>query len=63
MYNENRLEKMEQKHRWIGVAFFLDLLNGLALTFKYMFSRSVTMQYPDKEKWVPYPRHRGHHAA
>lgn len=61
MYNENTLEKMEQKHRWIGVAFFLDLLNGLALTFKYMFSKSVTMQYPDKEKWVPYPRHRGHH--
>ena len=46
---------------WIGWAFFADLANGLALTFGYMFSRSVTMQYPDKEKWLPYSRYRGHH--
>ncbi|TIL87074.1 MAG: NADH-quinone oxidoreductase subunit I, partial [Mesorhizobium sp.] len=46
---------------WIGWAFFADLAGALALTFGYMFSRSVTMQYPDKEKWLPYSRYRGHH--
>ena len=46
---------------WSGWVFFLDLLNGLSLTFSYMFSKTITMQYPDKEKWAPYPRHRGHH--
>ena len=46
---------------WIGWAFFADLVDALALTFGYMFSRSVTMQYPDKEKWLPYSRYRGHH--
>src|SRR5215471_19916864 len=46
---------------WIGWAFFADLANALALTCGYMFSRSVTMQYPDKEKWLPYARYRGHH--
>ena len=46
---------------WIGWAFFADLASALALTLGYMFSRSVTMQYPDKEKWLPYSRYRGHH--
>ena len=46
---------------WIGWILFQDLLNGLFLTLSYMFSRTITMQYPDKEKWVPYSRHRGHH--
>ena len=54
-------QQRRQKHRWIGSVFFLDLIGGLALTMKYMFSKTVTMQYPDKEKWVPYPRYRGHH--
>jgi NADH-quinone oxidoreductase subunit I len=46
---------------WIGWAFFADLANALSLTLGYMFSRSVTQQYPDKETWSPYPRYRGHH--
>jgi ferredoxin len=46
---------------WIGWVFFADLGKALALTFGYMFSRPVTMQYPDKEKWLPYSRYRGHH--
>jgi NADH-quinone oxidoreductase subunit I len=46
---------------WIGWAFFADLANALSLTLSYMFSRPVTQQYPDKEKWSPYPRYRGHH--
>ncbi len=47
--------------RWIGWAFFRDLFAGLRLTLSYMFSKTVTMQYPDREKWQPYPRFRGHH--
>jgi NADH-quinone oxidoreductase subunit I len=46
---------------WIGWTFFADLASALALTFGYMLSRPVTMQYPDQEKWLPYPRYRGHH--
>ncbi len=46
---------------WIGWAFFLDLFDGLTLTLSNMFSRTVTERYPDKEKWLPFPRHRGHH--
>ncbi|MCP3907777.1 MAG: NADH-quinone oxidoreductase subunit NuoI [Oceanicoccus sp.] len=61
MISKNALQRLEQKHPWIGIVFFLDLIGGLALTMKYMFSRTVTMQYPDKEKWMPYPRYRGHH--
>ncbi|OUR79860.1 NADH-quinone oxidoreductase subunit I [Alphaproteobacteria bacterium 46_93_T64] len=47
--------------QWIGWAFFRDLASGLSLTLSYMFSKTVTEQYPDKEKWVPFPRYRGHH--
>jgi NADH-quinone oxidoreductase subunit I len=46
---------------WIGWAFFADFANALSLTLSYMFSRTVTEQYPDKEKWQPYSRYRGHH--
>ena len=46
---------------WIGWAFFLDLLDGLSLTLSYMFSKTITERYPDDEKWIPFPRYRGHH--
>lgn len=46
---------------WIGWMFFSDLAKGLSLTLGYMFSRSITEQYPDKQTWRPYPRYRGHH--
>ncbi len=52
---------LEKMARWIGWAFFLDLVQGLSLTLSYMFSRTVTQRYPDNETWVPYPRYRGHH--
>ena len=52
---------MEGSRRWIGWAFFLDLVDGLALTLSYLFSKTVTTRYPDEEKWVPFPRDRGHH--
>jgi len=50
-----------KKRSWIGWIFFSDLLGGLMLTLRYMFSKTVTHRYPDYEKWVPYERHRGHH--
>ena len=52
---------MDKTSEWIGWAFFLDLFDGLSMTLSYMFSRTVTERYPDKEKWVPFPRYRGHH--
>ena len=42
---------------WIGWALFGDLAKAFMLTFGYMFSKPVTMQYPDKEKWVPLKTH------
>lgn len=50
-----------KKHSWVGWIFFSDLIAGLRLTLSYMFSRTLTHNYPDFEKWVPYARHRGHH--
>lgn len=50
-----------EKQSWVGWAFFADLGDALWLTLSYMFSRTVTLQYPDKEKWVPYSRYRGQH--
>lgn len=50
-----------KKPSWIGVVFFADLLVGLRLTLRYMFSKTITHRYPDYEKWVPFERHRGHH--
>jgi NADH-quinone oxidoreductase chain I len=34
------------------------LLKGLSITFKYFFTRPITMKYPE-ERWVPGPRWRG----
>ena len=56
-----QLPVTETEQGWIGWLFFTDLFTALRLTLKYMFSKSVTMQYPDKEKWQPYSRFRGHH--
>ena len=36
------------------------LIEGLSVTFKYCFSRTVTMKYPE-EKREPYLRYRGAH--
>lgn len=40
---------------------FIDFIKGLSLTLKYNVSKSVTMRYPDEEKWLPYQRFRGLH--
>ena len=39
----------------------LELFKGMALTGKYMFSRSITVQFPE-EKTPQSPRFRGLHA-
>ncbi len=54
-------QAQNQASKWIGLIFFHDLVNGLSLTLSYMFSKTITEQYPDKEKWVPFERYRGHH--
>ena len=41
--------------------FFIDLIKGLSLTFKYNVSKTITIRYPDEEKWIPYQRFRGLH--
>ncbi len=41
--------------------FFIDFIKGLSLTLKYNLSRSITLRYPDEEKWIPYKRFRGQH--
>jgi NADH-quinone oxidoreductase subunit I len=51
----------KQISRWIGWVFFADIINGLSLTLSYMFSKTITEHYPDKEKWMPFERYRGHH--
>lgn len=40
---------------------FIDFIKGLSLTLRYNVSKSVTMRYPDEEKWLPYQRFRGLH--
>lgn len=40
---------------------FIDFIKGLSLTLRYNVSKSVTMRYPDEEKWIPYLRFRGLH--
>jgi NADH-quinone oxidoreductase subunit I len=45
----------------IKKVLFIEILQGLALTFKHWVSPSVTRQYP-KEKREPFPGSRGLHA-
>lgn len=47
--------------RFLKAFLLLELLKGLKLTFKYMFKKHVTVQYPD-EKTPLSPRFRGMHA-
>lgn len=41
--------------------FFIDLIQGLFVTFSYTISKTITLRYPDEEKWIPYRRFRGLH--
>ncbi len=46
---------------FLKTIFLVDLFSGASLTFRKTFSKTVTMHYPDKEKWIPYERFRGLH--
>jgi NADH-quinone oxidoreductase subunit I len=45
----------------ITKVLFVDFLKGLTLTLRYGLTEDVTLEYPDKEKWIPYQRFRGRH--
>ena len=47
-----------RKARWI---FLIEIVKGLFLTFKYLFRRKITLNYPH-EKGRLSPRFRGEHA-
>lgn len=40
---------------------FTELIGGMGITLKYQVQKIVTLQYPDKETWIPYERFRGLH--
>ena len=52
---------MEAIKDFFGSLLLKELLKGLALTGRYMFSRKITIQYPE-EKTPASPRFRGLHA-
>jgi NADH-quinone oxidoreductase subunit I len=52
---------MERVKDFFGSLMLTELLKGMALTGKYMFSRKITVQYPE-EKTPMSPRFRGLHA-
>lgn len=37
---------------------FWEILQGMGLTFRYMWTKPITMRYPD-ERWIPADRFRG----
>ena len=52
---------MERIKDFFGSFMLTELIKGMALTGKYMFSRKITIQYPE-EKTPMSPRFRGLHA-
>ncbi|MEI7493335.1 MAG: NADH-quinone oxidoreductase subunit NuoI [Alphaproteobacteria bacterium] len=55
------LQKIEKSKKHIRRLVLYDILVGLMTTFRYMFKRKVTIQYPF-EKTEQSPRFRGEHA-
>ena len=49
------------RYKILKIAFFRDMFVGLITTFKYIFKRSVTLNYPN-EKGPLSPRFKGEHA-
>ena len=52
---------MSKTRNYIKSLFLLELLKGLSLTFRYLFSNKFTVRYPE-EKAPQSPRFRGLHA-
>lgn len=55
------LQKIEKSKKYLRRLFLYDIAIGLFTTFKYMFKRKVTIQYPF-EKGKLSPRFKGEHA-
>jgi len=53
---------MDRVKDFFGSMMLTELIKGMALTGKYMFSRKITVQYPE-EKTPMSPRFRGLHRA
>lgn len=49
---------MAEMKELIQKIFFWRILQGLGLTFRRMWQKPITMQYPD-ERWIPLERFRG----
>lgn len=47
--------------KFVKTIFFIEIIKGLMLTLRHLFSRSVTRQYPE-EKREPFPGARALHA-
>lgn len=47
--------------RYLKSFFLLEILSSMFLTFKYMFKRKVTINYPNQKSEIS-PRFRGEHA-
>lgn len=60
--NVNKFERcVDVVVRFLTKVLFIDFLKGLTLTLHYNLTEEVTLEYPDKEKWIPYQRFRGRH--
>jgi len=56
------MSKMAEKIKnFVKKTLFIDFIKGLHVTLHYNLSRSITIRYPDEEKWIPYSRFRGRH--
>ncbi|GMR04556.1 MAG: NADH-quinone oxidoreductase subunit I [Thermodesulfobacteriota bacterium] len=51
----------EKIKNFIKKTVFVDFIKGLHVTLGYNLSKSITIRYPDEEKWIPYRRFRGRH--
>lgn len=60
---EKQVTKGTGVQGFIKRLFFIDIFKGMKLTFVYfiknLFSRTISLRYPDDEKWIPYRRFRG----
>ncbi len=52
---------LDKAGRWIGWAFLRRSGEWFGFDLRLHVLQTRPMQYPDKEKWLPYSRYRGHH--
>lgn len=62
---EGKHYKKDTSHWFVALVkkvLFIDFIKGLTLTLGYNAQSNITENYPDEEKWIPYPRFRGLHS-